>query len=101
MIQKRVLTFNPKLIMALIEWEVSGSNYQEAINIPKAQQELAAEDGIDTANNSKVFVRVTNMTTGNEYSHRLDITGNRQLHLPEKTQAMFAGAEKIRLRILG
>lgn len=32
--------------MQLIEWEVAEDNYQEQINIPKAQREQAAEEDI-------------------------------------------------------
>ena len=40
--------------MQLIEWTVAEDDYQEQINIPKAQAELAAEEGISTENKQRM-----------------------------------------------
>ena len=71
--------------MKLLEWDVSEDNYQEQINIPKTLRDMAAEEGISTENKNKVVVRLTNLTTGEEYLNRLAIKGS----------------GKIRIRILG
>ena len=49
--------------MRLIEWEVSEDGYEEQINIPKEQREIAAEEGIDTEVGQKVAAQLTNLTT--------------------------------------
>ncbi len=46
--------------MQLIEWEVSEDGYEEQINIPQEQRELAAEEGISTDVKQKVTVRILN-----------------------------------------
>ncbi len=87
--------------MRLIEWEVSEDGYEEQINIPKAQQELAAQEGISTENKNKAAVEIKNLNTGESYSARLAITGNRSIYVPTEIQAMLKGAGRIRIQILG
>jgi len=60
--------------MRLIEWEVPEDGYEEQINIPKEQRDLAAEEGISTEVKQKVSVQITNLTTGEIYTSRLAIT---------------------------
>ena len=87
--------------MRLIEWEVGEDGYEEQIVIPKEQRELAATEGIDTEYQQKVTVQITNLTTGETYTARLAITGNRQIYLPVEIQKMLEGSGKIRIQILG
>ena len=86
--------------MKLIEWEVNEDNYQEQITIPEAQQQLAAAEGISTENKQKVAVQIQNLTTGETYTARLAITGNRQLYLPVEIQKMLEGSGRIRIQLL-
>ena len=44
--------------MKLIEWEITEDEYQEQINIPKEQREIAATEGISTEYQQKVAVRI-------------------------------------------
>jgi len=46
-------------------------------------------------------VQITNLTTGEIYTARLAITGNRQVYLPVEIQKMHEGSGKIRIQILG
>ncbi len=98
--------------MRLIEWEVSEDGYEEQINIPKEKRALAAEEGIDTENGQKVTVKILNLKTGEAYTGRLAITGNRQprlplqgtsgqVYLPTEIQAMLKESGKIRIQIMG
>ena len=87
--------------MRLIEWEVSEDGYEEQINIPKEKRDMAAQEGINTENEQKVTVQITNLKTGEAYTGRLAITGNRQIYVPTGIQQMLEGAGKIRLQILG
>ncbi len=87
--------------MRLIEWEVSEDGYEEQIVIPKEKRDLAAEEGINTENEQKVTVKITNLNSGESYTGRLAITGNRQLYLPTEIQQMLNGSKKIRIQILG
>jgi len=87
--------------MKLLEWDVTEDNYQEQINIPKAVRDMAADEGIGTDNKDKVVVRLTNLTTGEEYLNRLSITGTHQIYVPTEIQKMLEGSGKIRIRILG
>jgi len=87
--------------MRLIEWEVGEDGYEEQIVIPKEQRELAATEGIGTEYKQKVTVQITNLTTGETYTARLAITGNRQIYLPVEIQKMLEGSGKIRIQILG
>jgi hypothetical protein len=84
----------------LIEWEVNEDTYQEQIVIPEAQQKLAAEQGIPTENKQTVAARIQNLTTGETYTARLAITGNRQLYLPVEIQKMLEGAGRIRIQLI-
>ncbi len=88
-------------IMRLIEWEVSEDGYEEQINVPKEKRDLAATEGINTENERKVTVKITNLNSGEFYTGRLAITGNRQLYLPTEIQQMLNGSKKIRIQILG
>ncbi|MEA3416113.1 MAG: hypothetical protein U9R02_08180 [Thermodesulfobacteriota bacterium] len=65
-------------------WEVSEDGYKEQIIIPKKQRDLAAGEGIGTENKKKVAVRILNLNTGESYTGRLAITGNRQTRLPQQ-----------------
>ena len=67
--------------MRLIEWEVPEDGYEEQIVIPKEKRALAAEEGINTENEHKVTVKITNVNSGEFYTGRLAITGNRQIYL--------------------
>jgi len=98
--------------MRLIEWEVSEDGYEEQIVIPKEKRDLAAEEGINTENEQKVTVQIINLKSGESYTGRLPITGNRQtrlplqgtsgqVYLPTEIQAMLKNSERIRIRILG
>ncbi len=87
--------------MRLIEWEVSEDGYEEQIVIPKEKRDFAAEEGINTENEQKVTVKITNLNSGESYTGRLAITGNRQLYLPTEIQQMLNGSKKIRIQILG
>ena len=87
--------------MRLIEWEVSEDGYEEQIVIPKEKRDLAAEEGINTENEQKVTVKITSLNSGESYTGRLAITGNRQLYLPTEIQQMLKDAGKIRIQILG
>ena len=53
--------------MQLIEWEVSEDGYEEQINIPQEQRELAAEEGISTDVKQKVTVRIFNLLLRQQY----------------------------------
>lgn len=86
--------------MKLIEWEVNEDNYQEQIIIPEAERKLAATEGITTENKQKIAVRIQNLNTGEIYTARLAITGNRQLYLPAEIQKMLEGAGKIRIQLI-
>ncbi|EMS77620.1 hypothetical protein [Desulfotignum phosphitoxidans] len=86
--------------MKLIEWEVNEDSYQEQILIPEAQRQLAAREGISTENKQTVAARIQNLTTGETYTARLAITGNRQLYLPVEIQKMLQGAGRIRIQLL-
>jgi len=88
-------------IMRLIEWEVSEDGYEEQIVIPKEKRDLAAEEGINTENGQKVTVKILNLNTGEAYTGRVAITGNRQLYLPTEIQQMLNGSKKIRIQIIG
>ena len=59
----------------LMEWEVTEDGYEEQLNIPKEQRELAAKEGISTEVKQKVSVQIQNLTTGEAYIGRLPITG--------------------------
>ncbi len=87
--------------MRLIEWEVPEDGYEEQIVIPKEKRDLAAEEGINTENEQKVTVKITNVNSGESYTGRLAITGNRQIYLPTEIQAMLKDSGKIRIQILG
>ncbi len=86
--------------MKLIEWEVNEDSYQEQILIPEALRKLAADEGISTENKQKVAVRIQNLNTGEMYSARVAITGNRQLYLPKEIQKMLEGAGSIRIQLV-
>ena len=86
--------------MKLIEWEVNEDEYQEQIVIPETQRELAAKEGISTENKQKVAARIQNLNTGETYTGRLAITGNRQLYLPTEIQKMMEGAGRIRIQLV-
>ena len=73
---------------------------------------LAAEERIGTENEQKVTVKITNVNTGETYTGRLAITGNRQprlplqgtsgqVYLPIEIQQMLKDSGKIRIQILG
>ena len=87
--------------MRLIEWEVAEDGYEEQIVIPKEKRDLAAQEGINTENEQKVTIQITNLKTGESYTGRLPITGNQQLYLPVEIQAMLKNYQKIRIQILG
>ena len=93
-------------------WEVYEDGYEEQINIPKEKQDLAAQEGIKTENEQKVTIQILNLKTGEAYTGRLAITGNRQtrlplqgtsgqVYLPTEIQEMLKEAGKIRIQILG
>ena len=84
----------------LMEWEVAEDAYQEQINIPKAQRELAAKEGICTEVKHKVAVQILNLKNGESFIGRLPITGNYQIYLPVEIQQMLKGSGKIRIRLL-
>jgi len=75
--------------MKLIEWEVNEDDYQEQIIIPVMQRELAATEGISTVNKQRVAVRIQNLNTGEIYTGRVAITGNRQPRLPLRDHAFL------------
>ena len=87
--------------MRLIEWEIPEDGYEEQNFIPVEIAKLAAEEGINTENKQKITVRITNMSSGETYTGRVPITGNRQIYLPVETQQMLKGSEKIRIQIIG
>ena len=87
--------------MRLIEWEVSEDGYEEQINIPKEQRDLAAEEGIGTEIKQKVAVQILSLNTGECYTGRLAITGTHQIYLPTEIQKMLDGSGRIRIQILG
>ncbi len=70
-------------------WEVDEDGYQEQIVIPKEQRELAATEGTETEYKQNVTVQITNLTTGEIYTARLAITGNRQTCLPQLIEAQL------------
>jgi len=84
----------------LMEWEVAEDGYEEQLNIPKEQRELAAREGISTEVKQKVAVQILNLTTGEAYIGRLPITGSNQIYLPVEIQQMLKGSGKIRIRLL-
>ena len=90
-----------RAIRRLIEWEVAEDGYEEQIVIPKEKRDLAAEEGINTENEQKVTVKITNVNSGESYTGRLAITGNRQIYLPVEVQQMLKNSGKIRIQILG
>ena len=65
-------------------WEVSEDGYEEQIVIPKEKRDLASEEGINTENGQKVTVKILNLNTGEAYTGRVAITGNRQTRLPRE-----------------
>jgi len=86
--------------------------FEEQIVIPIEKRDLAAEEGINTENEQKVTVKITNLNSGESYTGRLAITGNRQprlplqgtsgqVYLPSEIQQMLNGSKKIRIQILG
>ena len=87
--------------MRLIEWEVAEDGYEEQIVIPKEKRELAAEEGINTENKQKVTVQITNLKTGESYTGRVPITGNRQIYLSTEIQQMLKDSGRVRIQILG
>ena len=80
-------------------WEVSEDGYEEQINIPKEKQDLAAQEGIKTENEQKVTIQILNLKTGEAYTGRLAITGNRQIYLPTEIHAMLEESGKTRIQI--
>ena len=86
--------------MQLIEWEVKEDEYQEQINIPKKQRELATKEGINTEYQQKVAVRIVNLKTGEAYTGRMPITGTHQIYVPVEIQKMLEGAGKIRVQLI-
>ena len=86
--------------MQLIEWEVNEDGYEEQIIIPREQRDLAAKEGINTEEKQKVAVQILNLNTGESYTGRLAITGNRQVYLPTEIQKMLEGAGRIRIQLL-
>ena len=54
--------------MRLIEWEVGEDEYEEQINIPKEQRDLAKAEGISTEVGQKVAVTILNLNTGESYT---------------------------------
>jgi hypothetical protein len=89
-----------RVVMKLIEWEVTEDSYQEQINIPKEIRDLALEEGISTQVKQKAAVEILNLNTGESYSGRLAITGTHQLYLPVEIQQMLQGSGRIRIRLL-
>ena len=87
--------------MRLIEWEVAEDGYEEQINIPKEQRDLAKAEGINTEVGQKVAVTILNLNTGESYTSRLAITGSQQIYLPVEIQKMLESSGKIRIQILG
>jgi len=69
--------------------------------IPKAIRDLADEEGISTENGQKVTVQICNLNTGELYTGRLAITGNRQVYLPTEIHKMLESSGKVRIQILG
>ena len=86
--------------MQLIEWEITEDGYEEQVNIPKKQRDIAACEGIGTEEGQKVGVRILNLKSGESYSGRLAITGTHQIYLPTEIQQMLKGAGRIRIQIL-
>ena len=86
--------------MKLIEWEVDEDSYQEQVRIPEKQNDLAEQEGINTQEGQKVAARIINLNTGESYTGRLAITGNRQLYLPVEIQTMLEGSGIIRIQLL-
>ena len=72
--------------MRLIEWEVAEDGYEEQINIPKEQRDLAKAEGISTEVGQKVSVTILNLNTGESYTSRLAITGSQQTRLPREAR---------------
>ncbi len=87
--------------MRLIEWEVAEDGYEEQIVIPKDKRDLAAEEGISTENKQNVTVQIMNLTTGESYTGRVPITGNRQIYIPAEIQEMLKDSGTVRIQILG
>ena len=87
--------------MQLIEWTVESDKYNEQINIPSEQAELAEAEGISTENKQRLAIQLTNLTTGEIYQGRLGITGSRQIYLPVEVQKLMGEKGKIRVQILG
>lgn len=86
--------------MQLIEWEVGEDGYEEQVNIPKEQRDVATSIGISTEEKQKVVVRILNLKTGESYTGRLAITGTHQIYLPTEIQKMLKGSGRIRIQIL-
>ena len=74
-------------------WEVSEDGYEEQIVIPKEQRDLADQEGINTENEQKVTVNIMNLNTGESYTGRLAITGNRQIYVTTGIQQMLKGSK--------
>jgi hypothetical protein len=53
-----------------------------------------------TENKQTVAARIQNLTTGETYTARLAITGNRQLYLPVEIQKMLEGSGRIRIQLV-
>jgi len=86
--------------MQLIEWEINEDGYEEQLNIPKKQRDIAAEEGISTEVGHKVGVQILHLKTGESYIGQLAITGTNQIYLPVEIQQMLKGAGRIRIRII-
>ena len=86
--------------MQLIEWEIAEDEYQEQLNIPKEQRELAAKERINTEYQQKVTVRIMNLKTGESYTGRLAITGTYQIYVPLEIQQMLKNSGRIRIQLL-
>ena len=87
--------------MKLIEWEVAEDGYEEQILIPKTVRDLAEAEGIGTENGQKVTAQICNLSTGELYTARLSVTGNRQIYVPTEIQQMLKSAGSIRIQIPG
>ena len=87
--------------MQLIEWTVESDHYNEQINIPAEQADLAKAEGISTENKQRLAIQLTNLTTGEIYQGRLGVTGSRQIYLPVEVQKLMGAKGKIRVQILG
>ena len=74
---------------------------QIKINILKQKRDLAAQERINTEYEQKVTVIIMNLNTGESYTGRLAITGNRQIYVPTEIEQMLKDSKKIRIQILG